>query len=92
MQNRQGDLQEFFAHEVQSFPPSLSDFISMHSGKKSDLLSILEEKESPQPPATFDCKVLDGGTIAHLLIPVGVNTFTEYADIIFIPYLLTPIG
>ena len=26
MQSRDGDLKEFFAHEIQSFPPSLSDF------------------------------------------------------------------
>ena len=25
MQNRDGDLKEFFAHEIQSFPPSQSD-------------------------------------------------------------------
>ena len=25
MQSREGDLKEFFAHEIQSFPPYLSD-------------------------------------------------------------------
>lgn len=28
MQSREGDLKEFFAHEIQSFPPSLSDWES----------------------------------------------------------------
>ena len=35
-QSRDGDLDEFFAHEIQSFPPSLSDFGKFHlSSKKS---------------------------------------------------------
>ena len=30
MQSRDGDLKEFFAHEIQSFPPSLLSFIYKH--------------------------------------------------------------
>jgi len=30
MQNRDSDLDEFFAHEIQSFPPSLSNFGKLH--------------------------------------------------------------
>ena len=41
-QNRQSDLNEFFAHEIQSFPPSLSDFSMLYlPGTKSDLLPCL---------------------------------------------------
>ena len=42
MQNRQCDLNEFFAHEIQSFLPSLSDFGMLYlPGAKSDLLPCL---------------------------------------------------
>ena len=37
MQTRDSDLAEFFAHEIQSFPPSLSDFGKLHlPSTKSD--------------------------------------------------------
>ena len=40
MQNRDGDLSEFFAHEIQSFPPSLSYFGKLHlPNTKSNVLS-----------------------------------------------------
>ena len=68
MQNRDGDLEEFFAQEIQSFPPSLSDFGKLHlPGNKSDLLQCLEQPGQSQPPSTCDCKVLDGAVIVHCL-------------------------
>ena len=43
MQSREGDLEEFFSHEVQSFPPSLSEFGKLYfPGKKSELMKCLE--------------------------------------------------
>lgn len=43
MQTREGDLQEFFGHGAQSFPPALSDFGKLHlSGTKSELPKCLE--------------------------------------------------
>ena len=87
MQNRDGDLAEFLAHEIQSFPPSLSDFGKLHlPSTKSDLLRCTEQPEEPEPPLTYDCKVMDGAVVVHCL-PTSVSTFDEYADKIFIPYL-----
>ena len=87
MQSRDGDLAEFFAHEIQSFPPSLSDFGKLHlPSTKSDLLGCHEQPEEPEPPLTYDCKVMDGAVVVHCL-PTSVSTFDEYADKIFIPYL-----
>ena len=87
MQSRDGDLAEFFAHEIQSFPPSLSDFGKLHlPSTKSDLLRCLEQPEEPEPPLTYDCKVMNGAVVVHCL-PTSVSTFDEYADKIFIPYL-----
>lgn len=88
MQNRDGDLAEFFAHEIQSFPPSLSDFNKLHlPSTKSDLLKCLEQPGQSEPPSTYDCKVLDGAVIVHCLPTTSVSTFHEYADRVFIPYL-----
>ena len=88
MQNRDGDLAEFFAHEIQSFPPSLSDFNKLHlPSTKSDLLKCLEQPGQSEPPSTYDCKVLDGAVIVHCLPSTSVSTFHEYADRVFIPYL-----
>ena len=88
MQNRQSDLDEFFAHEIQSFPPSLSDFGMLHQpGTKSDLLPCLDQSSKTEPPSTFDCKVLDRSIIVHCLPTYNVSTFNMYADEVFIPHL-----
>ena len=88
MQNRDGVLVEFFAHEIQSFPPTLSDFDKLHlPGTKSDPLNCLEQRDQLEPPPTYDCKVMDGAVIVHCLPTTSVNTFHVYADRVFIPYL-----
>ncbi len=89
MQNRDNDLKEFFAHEIQSFPPSLSDFGKLHlPNTKSDILKCLDQDEQPeQPPSLCGCIVLDGAVIVHLLPTVEAGNFNEYADKNFIPYL-----
>ena len=43
-QVRDGNLEEFFKHENQSFPPSLSSVGDLRSGNKSDLLSVFERE------------------------------------------------
>jgi len=88
MQNRDGDLAEFFAHETQSFPPSLSDFGKLHlTNTKSELLQCLEQPGHSEPPSAYNCTVLDGAVIVHCLPTTSVSTFNEYADRVFIPYL-----
>ena len=64
MQSREGDLEEFFSHEVQSFPPSLSEFGKLYlPGTKSELMKCLEPVHEFMPPETISCKVLDGAVI-----------------------------
>ena len=88
MQSRDSDLKEFFAHEIQSFPPSLSDFGKLHlPSTKSELLKCIEPLEQSEPPKICDCKVLDGAVIVHCLPTAGIVTFNEYAARIFIPHL-----
>ena len=54
MRSRDGDLKEFFAHEIQSFPPFLSDFGKLHlPNTKSDMLKCLDQAEQPEPPSSM---------------------------------------
>ena len=88
MQSRDIDLKEFFAHEIQSFPPFLSDFGKLHlPSTKSDLLTCIEQPGDLEPPSTYECKILDGAVIVHCLPTAGFVTFNDYAENVFIPYL-----
>ena len=81
-------MSEFFAREIQTFPPSLSDFVKLHlQNTKYDLLKCIEDSYQPEIPSINDCKVLDDAVIVHCLPTTSVSTFHEYADRIFIPYL-----
>ena len=72
-----------------SFPPFLSDFGKLHlPSSKSDLLQCLDQREQPEPPSSYDCKVLDGAVIVHCLPTTGVGSFDEDADRVFVPYVL----
>lgn len=88
MQSRDANLEEFFSHEVQSYPPSLSEFGNLRlPSAKSDLLKCIQCQQ-PDPPSEFDCKVCDGAVIVHCLPVTGaVSTFDNYADNVFLPYI-----
>lgn len=88
MQHRESDMTEFFRHENQPFPPSLSDGGKLRLGKKSDLLSILVQEAHVDLPEIFDVKLLDGAAIVHLLPTANSVTFDEYAELVFIPYIM----
>ena len=76
-QQRQGDLAEFFSHENQSYPPSLSDYGRFYTGTKSELLKIFEAVERIEGEP--DCAIEDGGLLPHSIHPTGPS-FREYAD------------
>jgi len=82
MQNRDGDLAEFFAHEIQSFAPSLSDIGGkLHlTDTKSELLQCLEQTGQSKPPSVHDCTVLGDAVIVHCLPTTSYSTFNEYVD------------
>ena len=87
-QNRDGNIDEFFRHENQSCPPSLSDVGRLHIGTRSDLLVCLEdlsEAQSEAPSVTI--VVLDGAAIIQMLKPGAAKTFEEYANQMFLPYI-----
>lgn len=86
-QHREGNLAEFFKHENHPFPPSLSDCGKLRLGKKSDLLSLIEQDSQPEPPEKFDTVLLDGAAVIHALSPRTATTFDEYADSVFVPHI-----
>lgn len=88
-QTRDGNLEEFFRHENQQCPPALSDGGRLYLGSKSDLLVCLEGHAEPQSEApTVTAVVLDGAVIVQMLKPGTANTFEEYAQQVFIPYVV----
>ena len=86
-QQHEGDPAVFFSHENQSSPLSLSDFGKIKLGQKSVLLSCLDFSNQPPHPE-FNSKVFDGTAVVHFLPTSTANTFAEYANRIFIPFLL----
>ena len=79
MQNRDGDLKEFFNHEIQRFPPSLSDFGKLHlPNTKSDILKCLDQDEQPESPFLCDCIVLGSAAIVHLFPTAKAGNFNIY--------------
>ena len=89
-QTRGGDLKEFFRHENQCTPPSLSTGGQMRQGEKHQLLDCLEESSINEHITTciVDCKVLDGPAVVHFLVPGTCVTFEDYAKEVFLPYIL----
>ena len=90
-QTRDGNLEEFFRHENQAYPPALSDCGNLYLGTKSDLLVCLEDlSETQSEVPVVSTVVLDGGVIVQMLKPAtAVKCFAEYASQIFIPYILS---
>ena len=87
-QRRDGNMDEFFRHEHQPFPPSLSTSGSLRQSKKSDLVNCLEELMQPvenRPP--YDVNILDGAVIVNMLKPGMAKTFGQYSESIFCQYL-----
>lgn len=88
MESRDADLEEFFSHEVQSFPPSLSEFGNLRlPSMKSDLLKCIIQPQQPESPSLFDCKIFDGAVLVHCLPVTGADNFDDYAEKVFIPYI-----
>ena len=88
MQHRESDMDTFFKHENHPFPPSLSDGGKLRPGKKSDLLNMLAQDKHEDPPEDLDVKLLDGAAVVHLLPTTNMVTFDQYANQVFIPYIL----
>ena len=89
-QVRDGNIDEFFRHENNSYPPSISKNGCLRSGTKSDLVRCLVDSHSidtEQNDIIVECIILDGAAIANMIKPKNVNTFQGYADQNFVPHI-----
>jgi len=89
--SRENDINEFFQHENQPFPPSLSEFGKLRYAKKSDIVTCLVSAN--KSPGTFDApavdaKILEGSVIVHQLKPKAGTNFGQYAADVFCPYIM----
>ncbi|CAH3107879.1 unnamed protein product, partial [Porites lobata] len=89
--SRNGNLDEFFKHENQACPPSISDQGNLRLPRqKSELASCLQALTTPKNAAPANCEVIimDGAALVNMLKPTGKEkTFSEYASNKFIPYV-----
>ena len=82
-QAREGNLEEFFRHENQPFPPSLSVSGKLRHGKKSELIDCLQTASQHTEPVV-DLKAIDGAAAVHIFTPTtACKTFQDYADKVF---------
>ena len=93
-QIRDGNLEDFFRHENQPYPPSLSQGGSLRSGNKSDLLECFAPLYSVHDitDMTVDCCILDGAVVVQMVRPQSGSTFREYKQKCFLPYLRSVIN
>ena len=88
-QVRDGNMEEFFRHENQNYPPSLSKFGELRSGTKADLLGCFKDTYPPPTDAIPDVEVilLDGAAVINILKPGSAKTFSEYSELVFLPFV-----
>ena len=89
-QTRNGDLDEFFKHENQGCPPSLSDQGNLRlPKKKSELTECLQALTVPQSemPKDINVVIIDGAAVVNMVKPGNERTFSGYAEGSFIPYI-----
>ena len=82
--------EDVFSHENCDCPPSLTSQGQMHRGTKSEIIKCLEsEVPAVYTSPNVDVTILDGAFIVQSLRPGTISTFEEYADHLFIPYILS---
>lgn len=80
-QTREGDLEDFFAHENHSFPPALSSYGKLRQTTKSDGIKILTKLHDPayeEPDVT--AIALDGAAIVQMVSPKTSKTMGQYCN------------
>ena len=83
-QTRQLDLNDFFKYENQLFPPSISNGGELYSTKKSDIITLLEEKvETSIYKPQSDCLIVDGSALVYSLYSTE-TTFESFANNVFV--------
>lgn len=79
---------EFFPYENQREPPSIADWCSLRSGKKSDILQSFSAPEGSAAAAKHaTVTVLDMATVTHMVHPTNAKTFSKYVTLNILPFL-----
>ena len=85
-----GDLPDFFRHENQACPPSLSQYGNLRLGTKADLLKCIEscsEVKNIAPKPDTDVTIFDGAVLVNNLKPIAIKTFDHYSIKVFLPHI-----
>ena len=79
--HRQCDLHEFFQHENESAPASLSGSGRLHTCHKSQLVETLESNTLvPNTEPEADAIIIDGSALVNSQPPRRSKTFDDYAN------------
>lgn len=85
-QAREGNLEEFFKHENSSSLCTPSCNEKMLTGQKLDLITCIEVNTTFEHPPVD--AVLDVASIVNMLPPGKCKTFRQYAEAVFLPYII----
>ena len=88
-QNHGSNVDEFFTHENQACPPSISDGGKLRHGSKSDLLQCFEKLyETREDNPEVSAVMIDGAAVVQMVKPGIAKTFQEYSDVVFVPHIV----
>ena len=88
-------MEQFFTHENQPEPPSISSQGRIRLGTKSDLLHCIERVSASVSGDVFPdvtAHIIDGATIVNMRKPKVAKTFGEYIDMDLMPYFISRLG
>ena len=85
-------MAQFFTHENQPEPPSISSQGRIRLGTKSDLLHCIERVNASVSGDVFPdltAHIIDGATIVNMRKSKIAKTFGEYIDMDLMPYFMS---
>ena len=90
-QVRGGDMGEFFKHETLVHPPTLTKSGQLHSGEKAEILprlkSLISDSATTVSMPLVDGAVLEGSVLANQLKPGKNQSFSNYGQEVFLPFI-----
>lgn len=84
-QPQDGNLEDFFKHENQPYPPCLSEYGALRTPPAKSLL--LRSVPKVNEIRDFDAVVMDGPAVVNYFKPEDATTFSDYAVLKFLPHI-----
>ena len=80
-QAREGNLEQFFAHENHAYPVSLSEYVKLRKcPPKSDFIKCLHEIVEPHyEEPSIEMKIIDGAAFVNIFSPKHKKTLENIA-------------